>query len=119
MELPDRILFTAFDTNLAAGLAVVLGALLLPLPAILGGREDSGHGAAYAAFGGVWLGCVAAAAIGNYPTPVVGYGGSAILGYLLSLSALPRRAAQPAPSARAAKTGANGRGELSKRALAA
>jgi cell division protein FtsW (lipid II flippase) len=39
---------------------------------------------------------IAAAAIGNYPTPLVGYGGSAILGYLLSaalLSASTRGAA--------------------------
>lgn len=33
-----------------------------------------------------------AAALGNYPTPIVGYGGSAIIGYVLSLLALPKRA---------------------------
>jgi hypothetical protein len=32
---------------------------------------------------------VGAAALGNYPTPLVGYGGSAILGYALSLSVMP------------------------------
>jgi hypothetical protein len=31
----------------------------------------------------------AAAALGNYPTPLVGYGGSAVLGYLLSVALLP------------------------------
>jgi len=40
-------------------------------------------------FGVAWLGMVVAAALGNYPTPLVGYGGSAILGYALSLSFLP------------------------------
>ena len=40
-------------------------------------------------FGVTWLGMVVAAALGNYPTPVVGYGGSAILGYALSLSLMP------------------------------
>ena len=33
---------------------------------------------------------LAAAALGNYPTPLVGYGGSAVIGYLLGLSALPK-----------------------------
>jgi hypothetical protein len=32
---------------------------------------------------------VLAAALGNYPTPLVGYGGSAVLGYLLSVALLP------------------------------
>ena len=40
-------------------------------------------------FGVVWLGTVVAAALGNYPTPVVGYGGSAILGYSMCLSLIP------------------------------
>jgi hypothetical protein len=37
-----------------------------------------------------------AAALGNYPTPIVGYGGSAIIGYALSLLALPKLAGLPA-----------------------
>ena len=32
---------------------------------------------------------VAAAALGNYPTPLVGHGGAAVLGYLLSVALLP------------------------------
>ena len=47
----------------------------------------------YAAFGAVWLAVILAAALGNYPTPLVGYSGSAILGYLLSLLGLPPRPA--------------------------
>jgi hypothetical protein len=38
---------------------------------------------------------LAAAALGNYPTPLVGYGGSAILGYLLCLIGLPQRRVSP------------------------
>ena len=34
---------------------------------------------------------ILAALLGNYPTPLVGYGGSAILGYLVSLLGLPPR----------------------------
>lgn len=96
-ELPavpfvDQILFTAFEAGTLAGAAVVLGAFLLVVPAIAGRLQDAPNSGAYAVFGAMWLGCVAAAALGNYPTPVVGYGGSAILGYLLSLSVLPRPA---------------------------
>jgi hypothetical protein len=85
----DRILFTAFDVHPLAGAAVILGSLLLPMPALVGWTGDPARRPAYLVFGATWLGCVLAAAAGNYPTPVVGYGGSAILGYLLSLSCLP------------------------------
>jgi hypothetical protein len=85
----DRILFTAFDVHLLAGAAVWLGALLLLVPPILGWRGNADLRHAYLVFGAVWLGCIAAAALGNYPTPVVGYGGSAILGYLLTFAFLP------------------------------
>lgn len=88
----DQILFTAFDVHMLAGAAVWLGALLLLVPPVLGWRGDEGLRHAYLVFGAVWLGCIAAAVVGNYPTPVVGYGGSAILGYLLSFSFLPARA---------------------------
>ena len=88
----DQILFTAFDVHMLAGAAVWLGALLLLVPPVLGWRGDEGLRHAYLVFGAVWLGCIAAAVVGNYPTPVVGYGGSAILGYLLSFSFLPASA---------------------------
>ena len=39
------------------------------------------------AFGAVWVAMIVAAAAGNYPTPLVGFGGSAIVGYLLSIAA--------------------------------
>ncbi len=40
------------------------------------------------ACGACWAAIVVAAAVGAYPTPVVGYGGGAILGYFLCLAAL-------------------------------
>lgn len=93
-ELPavpyvDQVLFTAFQVHILAGAAVWLGSLLLLVPPILGWRGNADLGHAYLVFGAVWLGCIAAAALGNYPTPVVGYGGSAILGYLLTFAFLP------------------------------
>ncbi len=80
----DQILYTAFDVHALAGLAVVVGALLLVVPAIPGLKGDE-----CAVFGIAWLGIVLAAALGNYPTPLVGYGASSVLGYVLSLAFLP------------------------------
>ncbi|HEX6038241.1 permease prefix domain 1-containing protein [Longimicrobium sp.] len=85
----DKILYTAFDVHVMAGLAVVCGALLLALPALPGRKLGAENGDACAVFGIVWLGIVVAAAAGNYPTPLVGYGGSAVVGYVLSLAFLP------------------------------
>ena len=85
----DRILFTAFDVHALAGAAVVAGSILLLVPALVGAYRDPAHRPVHLVFGAAWLGCVLAAALGNYPTPVVGYGGSAILGYLLSLACTP------------------------------
>ena len=61
------------------------------VPAIAGHIRDSDHRPVYAVFGAVWLAVILAAALGNYPTPLVGYSGSAILGYLISLLGLPPR----------------------------
>lgn len=97
----DQIFWTAFTVHPAAGIAVLTGTAMLLLPAIVGQRADADHRAMYAAFGCAWGAAILAAAMGNYPTPVVGYGGSAVLGYLLSLGALPR-AARPLPIAGAA-----------------
>lgn len=85
----DRILYTAFDVHPLAGAAVVTGAAALVLPAVAGLWKGAGDRAALLAFGACWSAVVAAAALGNNPTPLVGYGGSAVLGYLLSVSLLP------------------------------
>ncbi|HUP88329.1 MAG TPA: hypothetical protein VM100_03220 [Longimicrobiales bacterium] len=86
----DRILFTSFDVHVAAGCAVVLGSALLVVPAILGRSTIRLCSVTYAVFGIAWLVVILAAAFGNYPTPIVGYGGSAIVGYFLSLAFLPQ-----------------------------
>ena len=94
----DGVYYSAFDVGLFAGLAVTVGAIVLLAPAVAGlaTRESQAHAAA---FGATWAAAIGAAALGNYPTPVVGYGASAIIGYLLSVAMLP-----PAP-ATAAGTG--------------
>jgi cell division protein FtsW (lipid II flippase) len=105
----DRILYTAFDVDPAAGAAVVAGCLLLLLP-VLAARAGSEERAVAAVFGACWAAVVAAAAIGNYPTPLVGYGGSAVLGYLLSVALLPSGTARSGMAAAGALDGASGRG---------
>ncbi|HEV2865358.1 MAG TPA: hypothetical protein VGX37_02495 [Allosphingosinicella sp.] len=80
----DEILYTAFDVHPVVGAAVLAGSVLLLLPALGAGEADR-----RLVFGAAWLAIVAAAALGNYPTPLVGYGGSAVLGYLLSVALLP------------------------------
>jgi cell division protein FtsW (lipid II flippase) len=91
----DRILYTAFDVHAAAGAAVLAGCVLLLVPAFTGWRDKAGRPAVFA-FGACWAAVIGAAALGNYPTPLVGYGGSAVLGYLLSVALLPAAAERPA-----------------------
>jgi hypothetical protein len=101
----DRILYTAFDVHPLAGAAVLTGAALLLVPALAAARRGSSDRAPLLAFGACWSAVIAAAALGNYPTPLVGYGGSAVLGYLLSVALLPggaRETAAPAAGSRAA-----------------
>jgi hypothetical protein len=92
MPFVDGILYSSFGVHPLAGLAVLSGAVLMLLPAAAGYLRDRAHRPLYAVFGAVWLAVILAAALGNYPTPLVGYGGSAILGYMLSLLGLPPRA---------------------------
>lgn len=83
----DRILFTGFELHPLAGIALALGTLLLVVPALRRAVSERDTSTALV-FGVVWSGVVAAALLGNYPTPLVGYGGSAIVGYLLSVALL-------------------------------
>jgi cell division protein FtsW (lipid II flippase) len=86
----DQLLYTSFDIHLVAGLAVLTGSVLLVVPGAVAWVRDPGERVVYGALGSVWFAAVVAAALGNYPTPVVGYGGSAVIGYILALAALRR-----------------------------
>ena len=90
MPYVDQVLYSAFEVHTLAGAAVMGGTMLLLVPAINGWRHGGAARELYATFGMAWLAAILAAAIGNYPTPIVGYGGSAIIGYLLSLAVLPK-----------------------------
>lgn len=89
----DQILYSSFSIHPLAGLAVLAGSALLLGPALTAWRGRSTNPAPYVVFGAVWAAVVAAAALGNHPTPLVGYSGSAVIGYLLSLVVFPRQAA--------------------------
>lgn len=73
------------------GIAVASAGALLLLPAAAFGTRDRDCARQCAVFGAIWLAIIVAAVIGHYPTPLVGYGGSAIIGYLLSACLLPPR----------------------------
>lgn len=84
---------TAGDASLVAGLAVWTGTALLLLPALLGLWHHRQARAVHATFGATWLALIAASLFGDDPVPVIAYGGSAIVGYILSTLALPGGAA--------------------------
>ncbi|MBB5745174.1 alpha/beta hydrolase [Brevundimonas variabilis] len=84
---------TASLSSPIAALAVWSGTVLLLLPAILGLCRRRQARAAHATFGATWLALVAAAIFGTEPVPLIAYGGSAIVGYLLSTLALPGKTA--------------------------
>lgn len=90
----ERVLLSAFQVHLLAGVAVWIGVGVLMLPAIMGAIRPELR-QRHAVFGAVWLAVLGASALGNYPTPLVGYGASSILGYALSLGALTFRSAAP------------------------
>jgi len=92
LVLPDRlpavpfvdfILWSAFDIGFWVGLALWAGCLLLVCPIFLVPKAE--RNVLHYVFVSCWLTLIAAAAMGAYPTPIVGYGASAIIGYFLSL----------------------------------
>ncbi|WP_272646151.1 hypothetical protein [Paucibacter sp. XJ19-41] len=81
----DQVLQSGFERHAGLGLLLGLGSLLLLLPALFH-RNAREHGL-------IWGGLSLAAWMGWVSTPLLGLGGSAILGYVLSLAALPGPAA--------------------------
>lgn len=79
----EQVVQSSFAIHPLTGLAVVAGLITMLVPAA--GATDT-----FLIFGATWLAIIVAAILGNYPTPLVGYGSSAILGYCLSASQLRR-----------------------------
>lgn len=81
----DAIFYSSFEIHALVGIGVIVGACLLSAPGIVARGPDPAAGLVFAV---LWAAVSLAAGLGNYPTPVVGYGGAAIVGYLLSLAVL-------------------------------
>ena len=90
----DQIVYSAFEVHALAGLAVWTGLFCMLAPAMIGRLTDPANAEAYLVFGAGWLAAIVAAMLGNYPTQLVDYGASAIIGYALSLIGLPAQAAK-------------------------
>ena len=78
----------AVSTLLCAAAVVLLA--MLPLPFLLTAREAGKRGAGYA-LAGFWAGLVLAGLFGNYPIPVIGYGASPVIGWVLALRLVSSR----------------------------
>ncbi|WP_438728379.1 hypothetical protein ACR9YC_13130 [Parasphingorhabdus sp. DH2-15] len=79
----DHILWTAFDVHATLGLSLWFGCLIMICPVLLLPRAN--RTIVHYIFASSWLIIIASAALGAYPTPMLGYGASAIIGYFLSL----------------------------------
>ncbi len=80
----DHIIWTAFEINLVVGLALWFGCLLIVSPIVFLSKSERTTG--HYVFTSCWFALITAAAMGAYPTPLIGYGSSAIIGYFLSLT---------------------------------
>lgn len=85
VQFVEHVLPNAIAAGPATALVAAAGIALLFLP-LLG--ADGRSRQARLAFCGVWLAALLAALAGTYPTPVLGFGGSAIVGYILSVGLL-------------------------------
>lgn len=86
----ERVYQSSMASNIAIGILIIISTMLLLLPSFLGllqgNKENRGI---VSVFFSTWLALFVAAALGNYPTPLIGYGCSAIMGYILSAMLLP------------------------------
>ena len=91
----EHVVQSAFAFHPFAGLALVAALVIMLLPAIVGLMTQTERSSEFAVFSATWLGVIAFALVGNYPTPMVGYGSSGIVGYCLSAALLGRRPLDP------------------------
>jgi len=87
----EQVVQSAFAFHTLAGLAIVAALVTMLLPAMFGLMTQTDGSAEFAVFGATWLGVIGFALVGNYPTPMVGYGSSGIVAYCLSAALLRHR----------------------------
>jgi hypothetical protein len=114
----EGVMASAFAVGPVAGMCVLAGSALLLAP--LHAASDPQTRPRLLAFAVLWSAVLAAAALGNYPTPLVGFGGSAIVGYLLSVAMLrlPARSAYASGAGEAARPRAANRSRQERLELA-
>ena len=92
----EEIVGLAGSLGMGWAAAAVVSLLLLPVPFLLAGRGAGGRaGLALGAYMGI---TILATFVGHFPVPVMGYGMSPILGYLVGMGAFLRTASPRAAS---------------------
>ena len=103
----EGIVAAAWGVHPAAGVGALIALLLVPVPFLLRAWGLRGEGEARRtltfALSGLWLVLVLANATGRFPAPVVGYGASFVVGWLISLGLVAGRGAAPVRAWRVVK----------------
>ena len=86
----EEIVAQAWAVSTLLGAAAVVLLAMLPLPFLPTARDACKRGAGYA-LAGFWAGLVLAGLFGNYPIPVIGYGASPVIGWVLALCLVSSR----------------------------
>lgn len=80
----EQVAASAGAVSPIAGMLTLVLMSLTPLPFLLAAWNAKERGP-HLALAGVWIGMVVANLAGNYPAPVLGYGASPVLGWMISL----------------------------------
>lgn len=86
----EQIVSQTWAVSALPGMAAAVLLALLPLPFVLAALEPRRRGAG-CALAGFWIGLLLAGLMGNYPVPVIGYGASPVIGWVLALRLLSSR----------------------------
>jgi len=98
VPMVEDIVSAAFGLNGGLGISAILSLALLPLSAVYWGRQSKPksiatiYGFVLAAY---WLASIVVVCIGEFPTPVLGFGASPILGAIWGFALLARVAGEP------------------------
>lgn len=81
-------MYLLFDVYLFVGVVVFVGVVLMVVFVVVGYVIDFVYCGIYVVFGVVWFVIIVVVVFGNYLMFVVGYGGSVIIGYVVSFMSL-------------------------------
>ncbi len=88
----EQIISQTWTVSALLGIAAGVMLAMLPLPFVLAALAP-GRRSAGLALAGFWIGLLAAGLVGNYPVPVIGYGASPVIGWVLALRLVSSRSA--------------------------